>query len=66
VLRTQVADGAGAPGVLLDQRGTVACGAGAVRLALVQRAGRPPVAADDFLRGARLATGASLAGAAAS
>jgi methionyl-tRNA formyltransferase len=66
VLRTQLADGAGAPGVLLDGRGTVACGSGAVRLALVQRAGRPPVAAGDFLRGARLPAGALLTGAAAS
>ncbi len=66
VLRTQPADGDGPPGALLDQRGTVACGAGAVRLALVQRAGRPPVAAEDFLRGARLPAGALLTGAAAS
>ena len=65
VLRTQPADGDGPPGALLDQRGTVACGAGAVRLALVQRAGRPPVAAEDFLRGARLPAGALLTGAAA-
>ena len=65
VLRTQPADGDGPPGALLDQRGTVACGTGAVRLALVQRAGRPPVAAEDFLRGARLPAGALLTGAAA-
>ena len=55
----------GRAGALLDQRGTVACGVGAVRLALVQRAGRPPVAAEDFLRGARLPAGILLTGAAA-
>jgi len=65
VLRTQPADGDGPAGALLDQRGTVACGVGAVRLALVQRAGRPPVAAEDFLRGARLPAGTLLTGAAA-
>jgi hypothetical protein len=32
----------------------------------VQRAGRPPIAAEDFLRGARLSTGALLTGAVAS
>jgi methionyl-tRNA formyltransferase len=63
VLRTQRADGNGPPGALLDQRGTVACGEGAVRLVQVQRAGRPPAAAEDFLRGARMPTGASLANA---
>jgi methionyl-tRNA formyltransferase len=66
VLRTQPADGDGPPGALLDGRGTVACGVGAIRLVLVQRAGRPPVAAEDFLRGARLPVGALLTGAAAS
>ena len=64
VLRTHKADGDGRPGALLDQRGTVACGEGAIRLEQVQRAGRPPVPAEDFLRGARMPTGASLANAA--
>ena len=63
VLRTRMAEGGGPPGTLLDQRGTVACGEGAVRLVQVQRAGRPPIAAEDFLRGARLSTGALLTGA---
>jgi methionyl-tRNA formyltransferase len=65
VLRTELTEGGGPPGALLDQRGTVACGEGAVRLVQVQRAGRPPVAAEDFLRGARIPTGALLTGAAA-
>ncbi len=60
VLRTARAEGSGAPGVLLDRAGTVACGEGAVRLVQVQRAGRGPVAAEEFLRGARLEPGASL------
>jgi methionyl-tRNA formyltransferase len=66
VLRTEIAEGDGPPGALLDQRGTIACGEGAIRLVQVQRAGRPPVAAADFLRGARLPAGALLTGAAAS
>ena len=51
VLRSTLADGAGAPGAVLDDRLTVACGAGAVRLTEVQRAGKGAVAAADFLRG---------------
>jgi methionyl-tRNA formyltransferase len=51
VLRSTLADGAGAPGTVLDGRLTVACGAGAVRLTEVQRAGKGAVAAADFLRG---------------
>jgi methionyl-tRNA formyltransferase len=61
VLRSARAEGAGAPGTLLDGHGLVACGAGAIRLVQVQRAGKAPVGVEDFLRGVRLAPGASLA-----
>ncbi len=57
VLRATVAEGAGAPGEVLDDRLTVACGSGAVRLIRVQRAGKSPVEADAFLRGARIGPG---------
>ncbi|ORE95695.1 methionyl-tRNA formyltransferase [Stappia sp. 22II-S9-Z10] len=57
VLRAVVADGAGEPGTVLDDRLTVACGTGAVRLTRVQRAGKSPVDADAFLRGARIGPG---------
>jgi methionyl-tRNA formyltransferase len=60
VLRTALAEGAGVPGTLLDAHGRIACGAGAVRLLQVQRAGRPPLPIDDFLRGVRLAPGTRL------
>lgn len=61
VLRTTMAEGAGEPGHLLDPAGIVACGDGAVRLVQVQRAGKAPMGADEFLRGVRLEAGASLA-----
>ena len=61
VMRTALAEGAGAPGTLLDREGTVACGGGAVRLVTVQRAGKGPLPALEFLRGARLEPGARLA-----
>ena len=54
VLRTAQAEGAGVPGTLLDQAGVVACGEGAVRLLQVQRAGKAPIGAEEFMRGARL------------
>jgi methionyl-tRNA formyltransferase len=53
VLRSQCADGAGEPGAVLDGALTVACGTGAVRLLQIQRAGKQPVAAAEFLRGLR-------------
>jgi methionyl-tRNA formyltransferase len=51
-LRSTVATGGGAPGTLLDDGLTIACGAGAVRLALVQREGKAAMDALAFLRGA--------------
>jgi methionyl-tRNA formyltransferase len=43
--------GSGGAGAVLGADFTVACGAGALRLLRVQRAGRPAVAGDAFLRG---------------
>jgi methionyl-tRNA formyltransferase len=60
VLRSARGDGSGPPGAVLDDRLTIACGEGAVRLVEVQRAGRQPMAAEDFLRGMRLPPGAVL------
>ena len=36
---------------MLDDKLTIACGAGSVRLVEVQRAGGKPMLADEFLRG---------------
>lgn len=55
ILRCELADGAGAPGALLDERLTVGCGSGAIRILELQRAGKQPMAAEVFLRGTRLA-----------
>jgi len=59
-LRSTKGEGAGASGTLLDDRLTVACGGGAVRLTQVQRAGRQPMAAEEFLRGTPLIAGTQL------
>lgn len=52
--------GRDAPGTLLDDRLTVACGDGAVRLTRVQRAGKKPMLADAFLRGVELPPSSTL------
>jgi methionyl-tRNA formyltransferase len=59
-LRATLADGEGSPGTLLDGKLTIACGKGAVRLTQVQRAGKRPMSAEDFLRGAALRPGSIL------
>jgi len=51
VLRTTKGSGTGQPGRVLDDDLTVACGEGAVRLLQLQRAGRQPMPAGEFLRG---------------
>ena len=53
VLRTTLAKGQGTAGQRLGDDLTIACGDGAVRLLQVQRAGKGPVSADEFLRGVR-------------
>lgn len=61
VLRSTRGEGSGAPGAALDDSLTIACGSGAVRLTQVQRAGKQPMSADEFLRGTKVAAGARLA-----
>ena len=45
----------GAPGDLLDDQLTIACGDGAIRILDLQRAGAKPMKAQEFLRGTPLA-----------
>ncbi len=60
VLAVEPALAAGAPGMLLDDRLTVACGTGALRLTRVQLPGRAPLDAAAFLRGHPVPAGARL------
>ncbi|MDX1576672.1 MAG: methionyl-tRNA formyltransferase [Kiloniellales bacterium] len=60
VLAAEAVDGHGAPGAMLDNAPTVACGDGALRLIEVQKAGKAPMEGAVFLRGSRLAPGAVL------
>jgi methionyl-tRNA formyltransferase len=54
ILRCELADGSGVPGGLLDNRLTIACKEGAIRVLQLQRAGKQPMQADEFLRGTLL------------
>jgi len=61
VLRTEISKDSGAPGRVLEVHLTIGCGQGALRLLEVQRPGKAPMPAADFLRGVRLGEGALLA-----
>ncbi len=51
LLAVDIVDAAGPAGVVIDERLTIACGDGAVRPTLIQRAGRGVLSAIDLLRG---------------
>ncbi len=59
-LRSTLAEGSGPAGTLLDDRLTIACGEGAVRLIELQRAGKRPMTAEEFLRGVSFRAGVAL------
>jgi methionyl-tRNA formyltransferase len=59
-LLSRLEPGAGAPGEVLDDALLAAGGEGAVRLLRLQREGKGPQTADDFLRGTPLTAGARL------
>ena len=61
VLRAILTEGSSAPGTVLDSALTVACGTGALRLIEVQRAGKGPMKAADFLNGSKIGPGVRLA-----
>ncbi|AMA55481.1 methionyl-tRNA formyltransferase [Bradyrhizobium sp. CCGE-LA001] len=58
ILRCEPAKGAGAPGEVLDDHLTIACGEGAIRIIELQREGKARMQAADFLRGVPLKAGA--------
>ncbi|MBM3529448.1 MAG: methionyl-tRNA formyltransferase [Alphaproteobacteria bacterium] len=61
LLRSTQGEGSGAPGTALDGNLTIACGAGAVRIVELQKAGGRPMRAEEFLRGTPVAPGFRLA-----
>ncbi|MDE3176674.1 MAG: methionyl-tRNA formyltransferase [Pseudomonadota bacterium] len=62
ILRAEFIDRSGAAaGEILDERFTVACGRGAIRALLVQRAGRNVMSGDEFMRSGVLPIGVAFA-----
>src|SRR5215468_10758079 len=61
VLRSSKGGGDGSGGVVLDDSLTIACADGSVRLLQVQRAGKQPMTADEFLRGTPVKAGTRVA-----
>ncbi|WP_271439110.1 methionyl-tRNA formyltransferase [Pontixanthobacter luteolus] len=61
VLKAELAAGQGTPGATLDDMLTIACGTGALRLVRIQRAGKPKMDADEFLRGVPVPEGTQFA-----
>jgi methionyl-tRNA formyltransferase len=54
ILRCELVNGSGAPGNVLDDNLAIACGDRAIRIIELQRAGKAPMKAADFLRGTPL------------
>jgi methionyl-tRNA formyltransferase len=61
ILTCKIADTNGAPGTILDDRLTIACGTGAIRPLSLQREGKAAMPLDAFLRGFTLPAGSRLA-----
>jgi len=62
VLRCALAEGRGTPGEVIGDDLTIACSDGAVRIAQLQRAGKQPMTAEEFLRGTPIAKGVRVVG----
>ena len=60
LLLAEVTEGAGEAGTVLDDRLTIACGEGALCPLTLQRAGKPAMSAEDFLRGNPVPSGMRL------
>ena len=60
ILAAQIVAREGAAGSTLDDQLTIACGHGALRPTLIQRAGRPAMTVDELLRGRPIAAGTVL------
>jgi methionyl-tRNA formyltransferase len=61
ILRCEIVPDSGEPGTVLDDRLTIACAQGALRVLELQRAGKQPMKAEEFLRGTPLTVGVRFA-----
>ena len=61
VLKAEVVENSGEAGTTIDDHLTIACGSKALRPARIQRAGKPKMDVDEFLRGSAVPKGTILA-----
>jgi methionyl-tRNA formyltransferase len=61
ILRAEIIRRQGQPGVILDERMTIACGQDAIRVLKVQRPGRNVISGDEFMRSGVVRTGDAFA-----
>jgi methionyl-tRNA formyltransferase len=61
ILRTTRSEGSGSPGKVMDDKLTIACGDGAIRILELQLAGKRAMMAEEFLRGVKVSAGATMA-----
>lgn len=61
LLRAEAIDGSAIPGTVIDADLAIACGTGAIRPVRIQRAGKPQLGLDEFLRGSPIPVGTTLA-----
>jgi methionyl-tRNA formyltransferase len=57
ILKAELAEGQGPPGLIIDHRFTIACAKGAIRPLVVQREGKAALPLAEFLRGQPLKPG---------
>lgn len=57
ILQSEVVEGSGKPGEVLDEQLTIACTSGAVRPVRLQKAGKQPCDRQEFLRGNTIGAG---------
>jgi methionyl-tRNA formyltransferase len=60
ILSADIAEGTGTAGTVIDANLTIACGTGAIRPVIIQRAGKPAMALTEFLRGNVIPVGTRL------
>jgi methionyl-tRNA formyltransferase len=60
ILSAETIQGAGTAGTVIDANLTIACGTGAIRPVIIQRAGKPAMALTEFLRGNVIPVGTRL------
>jgi len=61
ILEAQVEEGDGPPGSILDEQMLIACGSGAIRPSIIQKAGKPAMNLKSFLNGTKIPVGTVLA-----